>query len=229
MRVGAGASRGGLAIPEEYAKGHLEIVVEVTTLADANKFNLVLRCDPSRRPQRDAPAYQGRIPVRNADFVPRAKADDTSVFIRARQREDGVESWIPCLAYVQRLNECDQIGMDIAAPPFDFRFEVIGGFANWEVDSLRVLPAALKRGIAQRLVKRMLQVVEEVVSDELDSRRYWLSESQAYNFFACFVVEFFDKFVTARVDEIGSKLFKLGKPSQAVALDFRIAQNHHHP
>lgn len=205
--------KGGLSLSEAYAKGDVEVLLEVTTLADSQKFNLVLRSYPASGFDRDPTRYLGRVPVLDGDFISGAHADDALVFIRTRQSEDGVEARVPHFAHIQRLNECHQIGMDISAPPFDFAFEVMDGFPNWKVDaSFRVLEPAMKRAVADRLIQCVLKVVNDAVSSESDRGRYWLSQTQTDDFFAALVIDFFDELVSVRIDDRLAQDFKISYP-----------------
>lgn len=201
--------KGGLSIAEAYVQNYVQFHVEVSAVAQANKFNVILRRDPFRSIEVNRPAHSERVKILDSEMVSRPNANKALVFIRTYERKSGVESWIPSLADIQILNESENFGVDVSTPSLNFKFEVIDGFPYWEVDALRVLPACQKRSIADSLIERVSKVIQDAVGGKSDGARNLAFEAQATDFFTGFVVDFVDKFVVARIAESEAKRFKI--------------------
>jgi hypothetical protein len=208
-------------ILENYAKGRLEYVVEVSvpgdvaTLGNSDKFYFVF----SAMPFPDIKGNAGSNPELAAiNGRPRlcGQSYDTLMFVGAGHRKEPIEIAVPSFIGIQAHQISLEIDMDIAEPSFDFPMEVIDSLSNREMDPSGVIATEKHSCVSDALVQRMLEVAHDMIRIGANDIGEWLVQRDVDNLFAGCKIKIFpdgtDTIINETVDfpfDISASYFRV--------------------
>jgi len=186
-----------LTIAEAYLQNCVEFEFVFRSVSDSQNFKAIMRRDPAR-PVLDLLGAHKRIEVLKGDIVSDPYAYNSLVLVRACKRENGVESWVPSLANIQRCYEFDYVGVNLLEAPFYLALEIVGGFSNREMYPFYVLGSGEQRRVAGSVIEGISQVVDDPIGEKANVDRDSFPQLEADDFFARVVIDDLDAFVRVR-------------------------------
>lgn len=188
----------GFSLVNDYLQGNSEIDLHFATNTDAGKFEFVAAVIPYVVAERDRgdQVETASTKVRGEEFSEIAEryTNDALVFVGAGQAKEAVEFLVPSKSVVrfEAKDKGDEVGMDILATISGLIPEITGRATDWKVNTFGIWATESDCAIADGLIQRMSEFVDDSVCVEPEVSGDSLLETKANDFLSGLRILAFD-------------------------------------
>lgn len=172
----------GFSHIEDYAKGESEIELHFTAGAEASEFKFVAVIMPyemAERDRRNQVESAGREVWLARSGALNRNSNDTLVLIGASKAGKRIEFLVPSVMRFECEDVRDEIGVHSFTMALDHLRKVGGRFADWKINVFSIWPPEANRTVANRLVQRMPEIVNDMMGMEVKLSGNLLAKAEA--------------------------------------------------